>query len=273
MDWLHGHAQRSGHPPGWRLLIALITLALLLGACSTSADPGQSTSPAPIAPSSVAADSDAAAPEEPTLPPGATPGLDDLNGDGQPDPTCSNQDYGGGLVVRIPCNYADYAADAAFEGTQLVPNSLLGLPGAGVDLTGVSGSAVQGRTASGQKLIVLFISADTLFKVGSASLTPPATVNFDAIAHLIQDNWPNGQVWVRGHTDATGSATANQHLSEQRATTVASHLAMRGIDDSRLRSVGLGSNFAIVLETNPDGSDNPTGREHNRRVELAIILP
>jgi outer membrane protein OmpA-like peptidoglycan-associated protein len=78
---------------------------------------------------------------------------------------------------------------------------------------------------------------------------------------------------VRGHTDATGSATVNQHLSEQRASTVANHLTMRGIDDSQLRSVGLGSNFPIVLETNPDGSDNPTGREHNRRVELAVILP
>ena len=36
---------------------------------------------------------------EVSLPPGAQPGLDDYNGDGTPDPTCTTQDFGGDLMV------------------------------------------------------------------------------------------------------------------------------------------------------------------------------
>jgi Outer membrane protein and related peptidoglycan-associated (lipo)proteins len=224
------------------------------------------------APTSAGGDSTGPEPSA-ALPAGATPGLDDLNGDGQPDRTCGTHDYGGGLVVRIPCDYATYAAGAAFAGTQLAPYSLLGLPGLPVDLTGISGSAVQGRTDGGQKLVVVFISADTLFAVGSAAVSGPAATNFAAIAHLIQEHSATAQVRVRGHTDATGDPATNQRLSERRAATVADQLATHGIDRSRLSWVGLGSAFPIVLETNPEGTDNPTGRQYNRRVELAIVLP
>lgn len=182
-------------------------------------------------PTAEPAESEESAPAETVLPPGATEGLDDLNGDGEPDPTCGEQDYGAGLVVRILCHYADYAA-APTEDTALVPNSLLGFPNAEVDLTSISGSAVQGRTANGDRLVVLFINSDTLFDVGSSSLSEPARANFDAIADLIRNNWAGAPIQVRGHTDATGSTTANQTLSEQRAATSADYLATRGIDRS-----------------------------------------
>lgn len=255
--------QWSSVPAG--MAAALLGVAIGCGGCSTpTADPpvaaqvtttSEPTDPGEIGP---------AATEEQPLPPGATAGLDDVNGDGRPDPTCGTQDYGGGLVVRIPCDYADYASPPT-DDTTLVPNSLAGLPSPELDLTGISGSAVQGRTESGQKLVVLFISSDTLFAVGSPNLSDPATANFDAIAKLIQANWPAAPVQVRGHTDATGSAAANQTLSERRAATVVDYLSTRGIDRSRLSSVGLGHTVPVVLET------NPTGQEYNRRVELAIV--
>jgi outer membrane protein OmpA-like peptidoglycan-associated protein len=262
------------HRPRSSMTAAIaVVLLVVCGGCSTAV----SGAPAPSEVTGSSdpidgSDSDATAAEESALPPGATEGFDDFNDDGEPDPTCGNQDYGGGLVVRIPCNYADYA-EPPTEDTTLVPNSLFGLPSPELDLTGISGSAVQGRTASGQKLIVLFISSDTLFAVGSSDLSEPATENFNAIAGLIQNNWATAPVQVRGHTDATGSASGNQTLSEQRAARVADHLAGRGIDRSRLSSVGLGPSRPIVLETNADGGINPTGQQYNRRVELAILVP
>ncbi len=72
---------------------------------------------------------------------------------------------------------------------------------------------------------------------------------------------------VRGHTDSTGSASANQTLSERRATNVVSYLATRGIGQSRLSSVGLGPNVPIAVE------NNPAGLRENRRVELVVRLP
>jgi outer membrane protein OmpA-like peptidoglycan-associated protein len=55
---------------------------------------------------------------------------------------------------------------------------------------------------------------------------------------------------------------------------VADYLASsQGIDRGRLSSVGHGSTAPIVLERNPDGSDNPEGRHQNRRVELIVRVP
>ena len=40
-----------------------------------------------------------------------------------------------------------------------------------------------------------------------------------------------------------------------------------------MSSVGLGSSAPIALEQNPHASDNPAGRQENRRVELVVRVP
>ncbi len=177
-----------------------------------------------------------------------------------------------GLVLRLPCTASGFENEVS-EGVTLVPSSLFALPGLTVDLSDVSGSAVQARDPDGRKVVVLFISSDTLFDVGSAALGDPARATFDGLARVITDNWPVAPVQVRGHTDATGSAAANQTLSEARAEAAAAYLATKGIDQSRMSAVGLGSSVPIALEQNPDGSDNPAGRQENRRVELVVRVP
>jgi outer membrane protein OmpA-like peptidoglycan-associated protein len=256
------------------VLIALIAFVTLAGCSSGGSEPATAPAPADTATEAATAAEESApvAEEEQTLPPGATAGLDDFNGDGQPDPTCGTQDYGAGLVIRLLCNLADYASPPT-EDTTLVPNSLYGFPGLDVDLTGISGTAIQARDAEGRRLAVLFITSDTLFDTGSSDLSEPARANFDAIASLIQSQAPNAPIRVRGHTDATGDPASNQRLSEARAATVAQYLATRGIDGALISSTGLGETVPIVLETNPDGSDNPTGRQYNRRVEIVVTLP
>jgi outer membrane protein OmpA-like peptidoglycan-associated protein len=203
------------------------------------------------------------------LPPGATPGLDDFNDDGLPDPTCGTHDYGAGLVLRVLCNAADYA-EPPTEDTVLVPNSLFGQPSLEVDLSGISGDAAVARDVEGRTRVLLFISSDTLFATGSAALSEPAMVNFDALARLIAGQWPGAPVEIRGHTDATGDPAANQRLSEQRAVAAADYLGGHGLDRSLISTSGLGSAVPIVLETNPDGSPSPAGQTVNRRVEIVV---
>jgi outer membrane protein OmpA-like peptidoglycan-associated protein len=209
-----------------------------------------------------------------TLPPGARPGYDDLNQDGMPDPICGTGEYGAGLVLQIPCNAADYAPTPPPD-TIVVPNSLFRLPGLTRRelLAESSADAIQARDPNGKEVVVFFIQSDTLFEVGSATLSGPAEDTLGGLARAIQRTWPTAAVEVRGHTDATGSPAGNQALSEQRAANVATFLTTQGISRSRLSSVGLASTRPIVLETNPDGSDNPVGRLHNRRVELVVRVP
>ncbi len=265
-----------------RSLVVVAVVASLEGGCGSGDDAGDgraapgatvtetTSAPGTTSPAESAEDTT-------TTRPGSTPGLDDLNQDGQPEPTCGTRDFGAGLVLRIPCDAAAYANEPS-EGTSFVSGSLYELPAIPDELkekvlVDVSANSIRARDAEGRQVFGFFIKSDTLFEVGSSSLSNPAKETLAGLARNIQGQWPTASVQVRGHTDATGSAPANQRLSEQRASTVADFLDSRGIDRARLTSVGLGSTAPIVLEKNPDGSDNPAGRAENRRVELVVRVP
>ena len=246
------------------LLPAAVAGVLLLAGCdSGTPDPAPATGAA--APTTEGGDGGETPAEEPpaSLPPGALPGLDDYDGDGQKDPTCSTQDFGAGLVLRIPCQIGN--AHDPENGTKLVKDSLYRLPGPDVDLTGVSGSILEARTPEGVHVYIVTFNSDALFAVGKADIG--STDTLDNTIKVINKHYPNGAIQVRGHTDATGSASTNQTLSQRRAETVRAYLTGHGVSASGVTSVGLGSSQPLVLE------DTDAGRAFNRRVELVIRLP
>jgi outer membrane protein OmpA-like peptidoglycan-associated protein len=250
-------------------ILAVLCGATLMAGCSGGSSGGEAGSPSETsAPASV--DTPDRAPAT-TAPASRLSSFDDMNQDGQPDPTCGTRDFKAGLVLRVPCEPGFFASDPS-EGTTLVPGALSGLPSLPDDvkdkvLTDVSANAIAAKDEAGKQVIVFFIQSDTLFATGSANLSGPARDTLDGLARNISRTWPSATVQVRGHTDATGSAAANQTLSEQRATNVANYLASHGIDRARLTSVGLASTLPVVLE------DGELGRRENRRVELVVRLP
>ena len=60
-------------------------------------------------------------------------------------------------------------------------------------------------------------------------------------------------------------------LSERRAAASVNYLISKGIASDRLTAKGYGETKPIARNTNPDGTDNPTGRQLNRRTEFRII--
>jgi outer membrane protein OmpA-like peptidoglycan-associated protein len=90
----------------------------------------------------------------------------------------------------------------------------------------------------------------------------------DEAAQILKDN-PNINVTVEGHTDSIGSDAYNQRLSERRAKAVKQYLVSRGIDASRLDTVGKGEKEPIA-DNMKGGRDNPEGRAMNRRAELKV---
>jgi len=63
----------------------------------------------------------------------------------------------------------------------------------------------------------------------------------------------------------------NKELSERRAEAVKSYLVTNcAIAAQQLWTEGLGATKPIAPNTNADGSDNPAGRQRNRRVEVMI---
>jgi outer membrane protein OmpA-like peptidoglycan-associated protein len=198
------------------------------------------------------------------------PGLDDYDYDGELDPTCGTQDFGAGLVLRIPCEIS--TANPPENDSTLVENSLYRLPGIGFpEFDNISATGIQARDTDGARVLIIFFNADALFTGDRADLGGDATTaSLNAAILTIQNHYPNASIQVRAHTDAKGTASSNQTLSEQRAAAVKGYFNAHGLDPARVSNVGLASTRPVALETNSDGSDNPAGRAFNRRVEIVV---
>lgn len=117
---------------------------------------------------------------------------------------------------------------------------------------------------------VIVLPEKVLFEFGAAELRPDAAATLDRISEVIAF-YAGAPVSIRGHTDAVGSDTSNQDLSERRAEAVRAYLAGRpDADASRLKAVGLGETEPVASNAAPDGADDPAGREQNRRVEIVV---
>jgi len=104
-----------------------------------------------------------------------------------------------------------------------------------------------------------------MFPPGSPAPSPEGERQIRALASAFTELDANQAVLVVGHTDATGSAQGNQHLSEQRARAVAGLLAEQGIRRDRMYFQGAGASRPVA-----DNAD-PALRGQNRRVEIVLV--
>jgi outer membrane protein OmpA-like peptidoglycan-associated protein len=106
-----------------------------------------------------------------------------------------------------------------------------------------------------------FIALDILFETGKSNIQKESLPIVDQIFELLNSE-PNLKISVEGHTDNVGDAVSNKKLSNDRAKAVMDALIAKGINKSRLSSIGWGQEKPV--------SDNRTeeGRAKNRRVEI-----
>lgn len=117
---------------------------------------------------------------------------------------------------------------------------------------------------------VLTVPEQVLFDFDSAALRAEAEAALADIAQVIA-YYETAPVQVRGHTDARGTEAYNQALSAQRADAVLRQLVdVGGVDPARITARGLGETQPIAPNQRPDGSDDPEGRQTNRRVEIVV---
>jgi len=110
---------------------------------------------------------------------------------------------------------------------------------------------------------VVTFASGLLFDVDSSSLRPKSKKNLDNLASSLS-NFGDSKLLLVGHTDSQGTDDYNQTLSSKRATSAENYLVSQGVSRARLRSTGRGEAEPIA----PNDSD--TGRQKNRRVEIAI---
>jgi outer membrane protein OmpA-like peptidoglycan-associated protein len=115
----------------------------------------------------------------------------------------------------------------------------------------------------GEGLIVTFDSG-LLFAFDSDVIQGNARTNLSNLAESLRE-YPNTDVMIIGHTDAVGSDSYNQGLSERRARSAASYLSTNGVPRDRIDATGRGESEPIA------SNDTDAGRAENRRVEVAIF--
>ncbi len=109
-----------------------------------------------------------------------------------------------------------------------------------------------------QNVLIATFKSDVFFGFDSAELQPGAFTELDRVAGVLVQ-YPKTAIRVEGHTDASGSETYNQKLSERRAQGVANVLIQKGVLPQRIRTFGYGESQLI--------SSDPA---MNRRVKIII---
>jgi outer membrane protein OmpA-like peptidoglycan-associated protein len=113
------------------------------------------------------------------------------------------------------------------------------------------------------------LAADVLFEFDKATLLPKAEATLTKAAAFIRERGARN-VRIEGHTDSKGDDAYNQRLSERRAASVRQWLSRQALSGLQLTSKGLGETQPVASNAKPDGSDDPDGRQKNRRVEIVI---
>jgi outer membrane protein OmpA-like peptidoglycan-associated protein len=107
------------------------------------------------------------------------------------------------------------------------------------------------------------------FDFDKATLRKASNVELKNLVLMLKSN-PNLKVEISGHTDSKGDAAYNQKLSDERAQAVVASLEKAGIPADRMKAKGYGKTMPVAANQKANGTDNPDGRQQNRRVELKV---
>jgi len=148
------------------------------------------------------------------------------------------------------------------------------LPGEVLDLTyrvedlGGKVQALQVKQTATETRIEL--PADILFDFDKSDIRSSAADALKQVGGILRER-AKGVVRIEGHTDSKGTPAYNQKLSERRADAVRQWLAEReGLTSLKFKIDGFAATRPVAPNTKPDGSDDPDGRQKNRRVEIVF---
>lgn len=104
----------------------------------------------------------------------------------------------------------------------------------------------------------------TTFESESSQLNPQAYAELDKIAASIKRN--SKSIWrIEGYTDNSMPEKENVDISRKRAQSVFKYLVSKGVSQSQLEVVGMGSRNPV------DSNEKAFGRMRNRRVEIKQV--
>jgi outer membrane protein OmpA-like peptidoglycan-associated protein len=114
----------------------------------------------------------------------------------------------------------------------------------------------------GEGIKITFASG-LLFDTNKAELKQASRDNLTDLARIL-NKYPDTNILIEGHADATGGEEWNLELSKLRAQSVSNYLAGQQVMEPRFTTMGYGESQPVA------SNDTAEGRAANRRVEVAI---
>ena len=115
---------------------------------------------------------------------------------------------------------------------------------------------------------VITLEDGVLFDFGKSDIRSDAAQTLKSLAGVLNNaKVPTAHIY--GHTDSVSDEAFNLQLSQERADAVSAELKKDGVS-AILDATGYGESKPVAPNENADGSDNPSGRALNRRVEIFI---
>ncbi len=103
------------------------------------------------------------------------------------------------------------------------------------------------------------------FEFNKDKIQKKSTKTLDAAVALLKQ-FDDIRIEISGHTDDVGSEDANLDLSKRRAEAVKKYMVEKGVDTSRIETVGYGRSKPV------DPGKSAKARAKNRRIEFRVIV-
>ena len=127
--------------------------------------------------------------------------------------------------------------------------------------TATEGTETTGLAPIEDKITVLLEEHPIYFKTSSSTIRKDSQEGLNQVSTALKALPKGTVVTVEGHTDATGDATLNKQLSQQRADAVKFYLKKSGLNQLIIKATGYGEERPLVNDPND---------KKNRRVEIRL---
>lgn len=150
------------------------------------------------------------------------------------------------------------------EGSSFPSGDIIGLPVVTMPKAPSTGLADEGHV-----IMRGVLEGDVLFDFDQAVIRRDGEKDLQAFLEELKQ-LEDFTLTIEGHTDSKGTDAYNQELSWRRAVAVAAWLTSASPALPLPQTYAYGETRPAAANEKPDGSDDPAGRQLNRRVEIIV---
>jgi outer membrane protein OmpA-like peptidoglycan-associated protein len=173
------------------------------------------------------------------------------------------------LIVGFPAFAQEIAKTTELQ-TKIIDLEFKVMDLAGNPVNAVAGNVQDLQVKEIGNEVRIDLNADVLFDFDKADILPKAAGTLAKAAAIVKER-AKGTVQINGYTDSKGDDTYNMKLSERRANSVRDWFRTKGgLARFQFNTKGFGATQPVAPNNKPDGSDDPEGRQKNRRVSIVL---